>query len=183
MNYLFSLKGLCFYPLVCYFLRRLLSHLSYKDMMHWFPFFVSTFEFGTKTEPFIFIFLGSFLCFNECFYEKEGKGKIKYAKRLEKILKGTKKMWEKKGEKREAKQGVRKLWREEGSSLRDSVPSSLSNSFHFLSCPPASIFSPSVSACALQNSAELERLLCLSSQILFEWWNKIKSMHNCSCAV
>lgn len=137
-------------------------------------------EVGTEIKPFIFIFSQEFSSLNECFYEKRGKKGVKmgYGKRLEKILKGPSvKGWHR--ARGESKPRVGSCEPEEGwAPAFRAHPSSFVT---FLR--PSLLLSSPVLLCFWLCPSELTRTrkaLCLSSQILFEWWNNIRSMHNCS---
>lgn len=160
MSYLFPWKASASIPWFAIFSKGCYPVWAIKTWCMGFLSSSPPFEFGTKTKPFIFIFLRSFLALMNVFMRKKER-KDKLCQENRENLKGDKKkMWEKKAEKeREAKQGVRKL---EGKRRVRSAglcaPLSLFTSSHFL-LSPASVFSPSVFACALQNSVQLERLL------------------------
>lgn len=134
MNYLFPWKASASIPWFVIFSE---GHYPVWAIKTWCIGFLSSsspFEFGTKTKPFIFIFLRSFLALMSVFMRKKER-KDKICQETRENLKGDKKCERRKVRRRgEAKS--QKIRRREGFSLQDPAPLFLYSLASIFLCPP-----------------------------------------------
>ena len=180
MNYLFPWKAFASIPWFAIFSRGCYPVWAIKTWCMGFLSSSPPFEFGTKMKPFIFIFLRSFLALMNVFMRKKER-KDKICQETRENLKGDKEnvreeRWE--GERSEARS--QKIRREEKGPFCGTLCSSFFiHQFPFSSVPCFHLLPLCFCLCPSELSGT-RKAPCLSSQILFEWWNKIKSIHNCS---
>lgn len=170
MNYLFPWKASASIPWYVIFSEGRYPFWAIKTWCIGFLSSSSPFEFGTKTKPFIFIFLRSFLALMNVFMRKKEK-KDKICQETRENLKGDKTCERRKVRRRERRSRVRELEGEKGSVCRTLCPSLFIHSFPLSSVPHFHLLLLRFCLC-LSELSGTRKAPCLSSQILFEWWNK-----------